>query len=136
MLNTEKKILMLNNQIKQSNHFELFRLFKLFKQIRLKQCKPIHEKQKLEVYTTSANIDIKKPIYEIQLNNGTLDRSNFLQHILDRYAKLSKHKNAAIYKIQYNFKTLFLNNKMKNFKQQNEQQKEQQNVCTSRNKNK
>lgn len=81
---------------------------KLVNQIRLNQVKPYHTDEKQKGLKPSADLDINKPIYEIQLHSQTIDVSNSVQYIMEIFRKLSSRVNdGVIYKQEHGFKSVF-----------------------------
>lgn len=98
---------MLNINTEKS--FRKTNLFLLLKQIRLKQLKSL-KPEKEKSLPKSKDVDVNKPLYEIQINNITHDISNSVQYIMESAKKFESENNLTIYKIEFGVKTVFFKN--------------------------
>ena len=82
----------------------------IHRMIRLGQLKSLHpDKEKKGANVSSNTFEIKDfiPIYEIIVNDITIDISNSIQYIRNSFAKLGNVKNATVWKIENGFKYQF-----------------------------
>jgi len=88
----------------------------LYQSLKLKQIKPMFLAKEVKKGANQANKDLhintQIPIYELSLNGITLDISNSVQYILNKFATVSDRnkKIALVYKIEFGIKTTFYKN--------------------------